>query len=79
MKISEITGYTLEELLLQKEDNKNREKIRRKIDYVLNVISEEELEYIFMNISQFIKFLHRKEINTLKNIKEKTRNNKKEI
>ena len=77
LKISEITGYTIEELLLQKDDSKNREKIRRKIDYILNVVSEEELEYIYLNISQFIKFSHRKEINTLKDIKEK--NNKKEI
>lgn len=79
LKISEITGYTIEELLLQKDDSKNRERIRRKIDYILNVVSEEELEYIYINISQFIKFSHRKEVNTLKDIKEKSKNNKKEI
>lgn len=79
LKISEITGYTIEELLLQKDDSKNRERIRRKIDYILNVVSEEELEYIYVDISQFIKFSHRKEINTLKDIKEKSKNNKKEI
>ncbi len=79
LKISEITGYTIEELLLQKDDSKNRERIRRKIDYILNVVSEEELEYIYVNISQFIKFSHRKEINTLKDIKEKSKSNKKEI
>ena len=73
LKISEITGYTIEELLLQKDDSKNREKIRRKIDYILNVISEEELEYIYVNISQFIKFTHRDEIKTLKEIKKKTK------
>lgn len=79
LRISEITGYTIEELLLQKDDSKNRERIRRKIDYILNVVSEEELEYIYVNISQFIKFSHRKEVNTLKDIKEKSKNNKKEI
>ena len=74
LKISEITGYTIEELLLQKEDSKNREKIRRKIDYLLNVVSEEELEYIYVNISQFIKFTHRDEIKTLKEIKKENKN-----
>lgn len=74
LKISEITGYTIEELLLQKDDSKNREKIKRKIDYILNVISEEELEYIYVNISQFIKFTHRDEIKTLKEIKKENKN-----
>lgn len=79
LRISEITGYTIEELLLEKDDSKNRERIRRKIDYLLNVISEEELEYIYVNINQFIKFTHKNEITTLKNIKEKSKNDKKEI
>ena len=78
-KISEISGYTIEELLLEKNDIKNREKIIRKIDYLLNVVSEDELEYIFGNISSFIRFTHRKDVNTLKDIKEKSKNNKKEI
>lgn len=78
-KISEISGYTIEELLLKKNDIKNREKIRRKINYLLNVVSEDELEYIFVNISSFIRFTHRKEVNTLKDIKEKSKNDKKEI
>lgn len=79
LKISEITGYTIEELLLEKDDSKNRERIKRKIDYLLNVVSEEELEYIYVNINQFIKFTHRNEITTLKYIKEKSKNDKKEI
>lgn len=74
LRISEITGYTIEELLLQKEDSKEREKIRRKIDYLLNVVSEEELEYIYVNISQFIKFNHKNKIKTLKEIKQESKN-----
>lgn len=77
LRISEITGYTIEELLLEKNDSKNRERIKRKIDYLLNVVSEEELEYIYVNINQFIKFTHRNEITTLKYIKEKSKNDKK--
>ena len=74
LKISQITGYTIEELLLQENDTKNTERTRRKIDYILNVVSEEELEYIFVNISQFIKFTHRNEIKTLKDIKQESKN-----
>lgn len=74
LKISQITGYTIEELLLQENDTKNTKRIRRKIDYILNVVSEEELEYIFVNISQFIKFTHRNEIKTLKDIKQESKN-----
>lgn len=79
LRISEITGYTIEELLLEKNDSKNRERIKRKIDYLLNVVSEEELEYIYVNINQFIKFTHRNEITTLKYIKEKSKKDIKEI
>ncbi len=74
LKISQITGYTIEELLLQENDTKNTKRTRRKIDYILNVVSEEELEYIFVNISQFIKFTHRNEIKTLKDIKQESKN-----
>ena len=74
LRISEITGYTIEELLLQKKDSKKREKIRRKIDYILNVVSEDELEYIYVNISQFIKFTHKNEIKSLKEIKQENKN-----
>ena len=47
LKISEITGYTIEELLLEKDDSKNSEKIRKKINYILNVLSDDELEHLF--------------------------------
>lgn len=73
LKISEITGYTIEELLLQKDDIKNREKIRRKIDYLLNVLSDDELEYVYKYIQEFTRFIHKDKVNTLKNIKEKNK------
>lgn len=73
LKISEITGYTIEELLLQKDDSKNREKIRRKIDYLLNVLSDDELEYVYKYIQEFTRFIHKDQVNTLKNIKEKNK------
>lgn len=69
IKVSELTGYTLEELLLDKNINNKNEKVIRKISYVLNILSDEELEYVYNNINQFVKFVHRNELKTLKDIK----------
>ena len=73
MKISEITGYTIEELLLEKDDSKNSEKIRKKINYILNVLSDDELEYIYRNIHEFTRFIHKDQVTTLKDIKRKNK------
>lgn len=78
LKICELTGYTMEELLLDKQNDKTKEKIKKRINYLLNVISEDELEYIYISINQFVKFNNRNQITTLKDIKKKI-NNKKEI
>lgn len=73
LKISEITGYTIEELLLEKDDSKNSEKIRKKINYILNVLSDDELEYIYRNIHEFTRFIHKDQVTTLKDIKRKNK------
>lgn len=78
-RISQLTGYTIEELLSENNSSKNKEKIRRKIDYILNVASDDELEYLYVNINQFLKFIHKDEIRTLKDIKEENKKKKKEI
>ncbi len=70
-KISEISGYTIEELLLEKNDIKNKKKIRRKIDYILNVLSDDELKYVYKYIQEFTRFIHKDQVNTLKDIKKK--------
>lgn len=69
IRISEITGYTLDELTQDKNYSKSKDRSIRKINYLLNVISVEELEYIYANIKQFIQFYHKDEIKTLKDIK----------
>lgn len=71
IRISEITGYTLEELTQERneKDIKSREKSLNKINYLLNVASLEELEYIYANARQFIQYCHQNEIKTLKDIK----------
>ena len=71
IRISEITGYSIEELIQDNESSKSKEKIIRKINYLLNIISIEELEYIYANTRQFLQFYHRNEINSnpLKDIK----------
>lgn len=73
LKISEITGYTIEELLLEKDDSKNSEKMRKKINYILNVLSDDELEYIYRNIQEFTRFIYKDQVATLKDIKRKNK------
>ena len=69
LKISEVSGYTLEELLLDNTTTKEKERIIRRINYILNVLSEDELEYICGNITQFVRFNHREQVKTLGEIK----------
>lgn len=76
IKISKLTGYTLEELLFNKNTSKNNEKNIRKINYILNVLSDEELDYVYNNINQFVKFVHRNELKTLKDIKKEIKKEK---
>lgn len=69
IKISEVTGLTLEELLLGKEDSSTKNKNIRKINYFLNVLEDDELDYIFIVIKEFIRYKHKDEIVMLKEIK----------
>lgn len=76
LKIAEVTGLTMEELLLGKENSNSKQRIKKRINYLLNVIPENELEYIYLNISQFVRILHKDKINTLKDIKKKYKDDK---
>lgn len=69
LKISEISGYTLDELLLDSKETKDKEKIIRRINYILSILSKDELEYICGSINQFVRFNHRNKVKTLKDIK----------
>lgn len=69
IRISEITGYSIEELTQDYENGKSKEKIIKKINYLLNVSTVEELEYIFANTRQFLQFSHRNQ-NEQKSLKE---------
>jgi len=77
IKVSEVTGLTLEEILLGKNESSIRNRNIKKINYLLNVLSDSELDYIYFNISQFIKILHKDDVNTLKNIKDRSKKDKK--
>lgn len=77
IKVSEVTGLTLEEILLGKNESSIRKRNIKKINYLLNVLSDRELDYIYFNISQFIKILHEDDVNTLKDIKDRSKKDKK--
>lgn len=74
IRIAEISGYTLDELLLNSKETTGKEKIIKRINYILSVLSKEELEYICGSINQFIRFTHRNQVKTLKEIRNKNRN-----
>ena len=61
LKISEMTGYTIEELLSDKQFSNNAESTKLKIINSLNFLSEDELTYINEYIHNFLKFAHRKD------------------
>lgn len=74
LKISEMSGYTMEELLLGNNKTVKRGKIKKRINYLLNILSEDELDYVFNLINNFVKFNHKKQLVTLKDIKNKIKN-----
>ena len=69
LRFYELTGYTVEEILLGKNTSNSRERTLKKIYYLLNIASEDELNYIYNEINDFLKFLHKDEVKTLKEIK----------
>ena len=79
LKISEITGYSLEELTQDYETNKSKDKNIKKINYLLNVCSTDELDYLHACIRNFLQFHHRDNIEqkTLKEIKDHLKESKK--
>ena len=74
LKISEISGYTMEELLIGQNETLAKEKIKKRINYLLNVLEDDDLDYIFTIINDFIKYKHKEQIVTLKDIKNKSKN-----
>lgn len=78
LKICEISGHTLAELLDEKDNSIHSQRIKRKINFVLNGLSEEELDYIYSNVYKFSKFMHKDQIRTLEDIKHEAKNAQKE-
>ena len=66
----------MEELLLGQNITTEKEKTRKRINYLLNVLTEDDLEYIFTIINDFIKYKHKEDVVTLKDIKDKIKHNK---
>lgn len=75
IKISELTGYSLDELTQDSNNySKEKEKAIKKINYLLNIVSVDELEYIYASARRFIQFCHQNDIKTLKDIKDDFKN-----
>lgn len=69
LKISEISGYTLDELLFDNKETPEKARIIRRINYILNILSKDELEYIYGSLNLFTRFEHRNQVKTLQEIK----------
>ena len=78
LRIAQVSGYTLEELLLGTNSQNTRNKTKRKIEYLLNVMSDDELEFVDSEIEMFMRFRHKEKVNTLKDIKKKINEKKKD-
>ena len=78
MKFYQLTGYTVEEILLGKITSSNRSRWRKRLDFKLDTLSEDEFEYIYNVIDNLIRLLHKDKVRTLKDIKNDIKN-KKEI
>lgn len=61
--ISNVSGHTIEELLLESTNINEKQKNINKINHLLNNLSIEELDYIYEDINKFIKFIHKKDKN----------------
>lgn len=57
IKISNLSGIPIDEIINGSINNKNQNLIRR-IDFMLNDLSEKELNYIFENINNYVSFIH---------------------
>lgn len=64
VKVSEITGYTLDELILDNNSSQEIDKNKRKIIHLLNSANNNELEYIYNSIKEFLNYIDK---NTKKN------------
>ena len=73
-RIAQITGYSVEELMVGIYSNSSKNREIKRINYLLNVLSKQELEYIFKSTQEFVKYIHKEDIRTLKEIKKDLKN-----
>ena len=57
IKISKLSSVPIDEIINGSINNKNQNLIRR-IDFILQDLSEKELNYIFENLNNYVSFIH---------------------
>lgn len=63
LKICEITGYTMEELISEDKDNTHSKRLKRRINYILKDLEDEELEAIYFSLNKFFNIFHKDQLN----------------
>ena len=74
LKISSRTGYSIDEIINGPLSNK-RKDLTRRINYLLNTLTDKELEYTFEELHRFSQFMHSDSIRDLKKIKKEIKSN----
>lgn len=63
LRICNLSGYTMEELVYEDVSSVRGKRIKRKIDYILNNLADEELDYIYFNLNKFLNVFHKDQLN----------------
>lgn len=69
LEICKLSGYTMEELLSENTDNIHSKRMKRKINYILNSLTLEELDYVYFSLTKFLSIFHKDKIRMFKNVK----------
>lgn len=69
VSLSLLSGISLDELLLDKKEVPEKNRLIKKINYMLNHVTNDELEYLYIMIDNYMKFHHKDEYRVLKSFK----------
>ena len=67
--LAELAGMSLDELLLGRKEPVVKKKQVKKINYLLEHVTDDELDYIYVAIDNFIRFIHKDEYSVIKAFK----------
>ena len=67
--LAELSGTSLDELLLGRKEPIGKKKQVKKINYLLEHVTDDELDYIYITIDNFMRFSHKDDYRVIKAFK----------